>query len=617
MSNMDLGLATTSSQLMSELPPRPHSTSNARAWTTHGWLVVALAVLAIAYGPLLWMFFYQQWQKPQYQFFPFVIGAFAWLLWTRWSESTPKISTSSALIWLARSLQVIAVAILLFALAWRSPWCAVVSLIALVAAIFASISSSRHVVNLWGIWLLLWLMLPAPLNLDQKLINRLQFVSSQLSSYVLDGVGVTHLMDGNTLTLTAKKLFVDEACSGIISMLSIVACAVIYSVVKNRSPLHLVLLTLASIAWATLINVIRISLIAVALDFWEIDWSSGAPHEILSLVLFLLAFLALLCTDQVLVGCLAPVSDAWDESYAHDFHIGRRLAAVWDRATELGQPHPITEAEASNDANTTATTPPAAQSTRQASGWFLPIIFTPIAVFQVALIVVAFVRAPDRLASVQKGIELTSDRLPATQAGLQKIDFQVFNRSADSINGKYSRTYVYRGDDGTRYMLSFDFPFPGYWHELTECYVAAGWQPIHREVVSATAGAATDPSWKFVDATFSKPGGQFGSLCFSEFDQLGVPFEPQSDWLNDRNSFWNSRNLYIQEQQIFQVQVWSEGASEWNPAQRKKAHELLLAARQQFRTMVIEPSPPVQSAVDQSPLPITTGERIQNNDPPK
>ena len=173
--------------------------------------------------------------------------------------------------WSIRLIQFAAFLILLFALAIRSPWCAMVSLIVLMASTFLRISGVRKVVNLWGIWLLLWLMVPAPFNLDQKLITKLQIVSSRLSSFVLDAIGIQHLMEGNTLWLPAKQLFVDEACSGIISMLSIVACAVIYAVFKNRSPLHLVLLALASIAWATLLNVLRISTIAYALDAWGID----------------------------------------------------------------------------------------------------------------------------------------------------------------------------------------------------------------------------------------------------------------------------------------------------------------------------------------------------------
>src|SRR5262249_51106897 len=138
----------------------------------------------------------------------------------------------------------------------------------------------------------------------------------------------------------------------------------------------------------------------------------------------------------------------------------------------------------------------------------------------------------------------------------------------------------------------FDFPFPGFWHELTECYVAAGWHPLQREVLSDDSSKAGSAPWPYVEARFAKSGGARGCLCFSEFDQFGVPYDPQADWLNDQNSFWSSRDLYLKERQVFQVQVWSEGPTEWTPQQQEKAHELLLAARANIRSQVVGPNSP-------------------------
>ncbi|HEX4413924.1 MAG TPA: exosortase U [Lacipirellulaceae bacterium] len=559
------------------------------------WLVLVSGVLAIAYAPLLWMFFDQQWQKPHYQFFPFVIGAFLWLLWARWQEATPVEAATPLKIKAVRFLQITAALLLLFGLAIRSPWCAMVSLILLVAAAFVRISESRHVVNLWGIWLLLWLMVPPPRNFDQTLITRLQFVSSRLSSFVLDSLGIDHLMDGNTLWLNSKQLFVDEACSGIISMLSIAACAVIYSVVKNRSPFHLVLLTLSSIAWATLINVFRISSIAFALEKWGIDWSAGLPHEILSLVVFLFAFLLLLCTDQVLLVCLSPIRFAWNQSQGSKIRFGSGLVSVWDKLVVFGLP-------VKTDNELPVTTAAAAKSATNSGyrRWVIPTIFAPIAALQCVLLVSAFELSADRLPAVQTAVQLGPENMPAELCGLHRTDFHPFQRGANNIQGKYSRTYFYTADDGTTYTVSFDFPFPGYWHELSECYVAAGWHPIKREILADDKAKADAPKWRFVDARFAKSGGQHGCLCFSEFDQFGVPYDPQAAWLNESNTFWTARNLYLKERQLFQVQVWSEGAAEWTPQQQQKAHEVLLAARASLREQVVGPASPNGAAPRQT-----------------
>jgi exosortase/archaeosortase family protein len=388
------------------------------------------------------------------------------------------------------------------------------------------------------------------------------------------------------LWLHSQQLFVDEACSGIISLLSIVACAVIYAGVKNRSFVHLILLAVAGTIWATLVNVVRISLIAYVLEGWGVDWSSGPPHEILSLILFLVAFLALLCTDQVLMAALAPITPVWNEIRGGEIRIGRRLAASWDRIVALGQPAPDT-------LNFVTSAPgkrsPAVPARHRTFGWVLPFIYAPLAAIQCLLLYYAFERDADRLLAVKAGVRLGAPDMPATLCGLSKTDFQSHMRSADNIQGKYSRSYFYRADDGTNYLVSFDFPFPGFWHELTECYVASGWQPMDRQVISDAPDENGRP-WKVVEASFAKPGGQFGWLCFSEFDQFGAPYEPQRDWLREGSSFWNSRNLYLKERQAFQVQVWSERSAEFTPQQRQKAREVLLATRRHFRALIVEPS---------------------------
>src|SRR5882724_13292739 len=203
--------------------------------------VLTLAVLLLAYAPMLWLFFHQQWEKPHYQYFPFVIAAFVWLLWQRYGEGIPLELASDQSHAVDGVLCLFAGALLLVAILVHSPWSAMISFIILMAAMCRGLSQTRRIVNLWGIWLTLWLIVPLPFNFDQRLTKLLQLASSQVSSYVLDWCGIYHLMEGNTLWLRSKPLFVDEACSGIISMLSIVACAVVYAVVMNRTPLHTIL----------------------------------------------------------------------------------------------------------------------------------------------------------------------------------------------------------------------------------------------------------------------------------------------------------------------------------------------------------------------------------------
>ena len=265
-------------------------------------------------------------------------------------------------------------------------------------------------------------------------------------------------MDGNTLSLNSKQLFVDEACSGIISMLSIAACAVIFCVVKNRTPLHMLLLALASIVWATLINVIRISLIAFALEKWGIDWSAGTPHEMLSLVLFLFAFLALICSDQILIAFLQPIEAAWNESHGGNIRFGRRLVSLWDWLVSVGQTVPELDDEESSLSNEPAAL--AAVPRRSHRKWFAAAVFAPIAVLQGTLLAYAFERSADRLPAVKAALQLALKTCPKLFAGYTELTSRA-NSAARTISKASTRVPICTLAMTAKrtYFLS-TFPFP-------------------------------------------------------------------------------------------------------------------------------------------------------------
>jgi exosortase len=539
-------------------------------------------VLLLGYGPLLWMFFSQQWDKPHYQYFPFVIAAVIWLLWERYKSGTARPVFAGRSNWFDAALPMGAAVLLAVAIVLHSPWCAMLSLIALVSALFRQISRTRIVANLWGIWVLLWLIVPLPFGLDQQLTKALQLGSSRLSSYVLDWFGVYHLMEGNTLWLHSKPLFVDEACSGIISMLSIVACAVVFAVFKNRTAIHTVLLAALGIAWAAIMNVVRISVIAVALEKWGIDWSAGTSHEILSLVLFLLTFLALLSMDQVLLVCLAPVVKGRSDQQPREMHMGKRIAQTWDAVVDFG--NPLRGSNAGGSPSSVIAGPPADFTPHVP--WYALLLFVPAALIQTVVLFYAWnVVGPFR-AVEQRAEAVTVSEMPMALCGLNKVDFESVERNYGSPDGTHSRTYKYKSEDGTTYTISFDFPFVEYWHELTNCYRGSGWELIERRP-RPYIDQQTAESWGYVEADFTKPDSDAGALWFAEFDQFGRPYDGDRDWNIGAISTWTTRQEYLQPHRIYQAQVWFTAPHDVTEAQRKKGLELLLAARSIFRSRII------------------------------
>src|SRR5262249_23566932 len=156
---------------------------------------------------------------------------------------------------------------------------------------------------------------------------------------------------------------------------------------------------------------------------------------------------------------LSPIRPVWNESQGSKIRLGDRLVSFWDMLVALGLP--TSSADDEVPAPTTVPTPnPRAEFRR----WIVPAIFAPVAVLQARLLVIAFERSADRVPAVQTAVHFGPENLPEMLCGLHRVDFQPYQRGANNIQGKYSRTYTYSAEDGMVYTLSFDFPFSGFWH---------------------------------------------------------------------------------------------------------------------------------------------------------
>jgi exosortase len=541
---------------------------------------VLLGCVLLGHAPLALPHLRGLWQQEQYQYFPFVLGAVAWLLYSRWQVAPANHSPPrwGPLPWL---LLVCSLLLLTVSIVFTAVWLAFVSLIIGLAAFFAWLGRQRQIPYLWGIWLLLWLMVPVPLGMDRMIVFKLQRLSSYLSSSILDSVGIQHLMAGNVLTLSDKQLFMDEACSGIVSVMSIVACSMIYAVWKNRSFLHLVTLTLLGIFWAIILNVVRICIIAAAHDYYDTDLSSGAPHEILGLILFAMMFLALVSTDYLLLTALAPI-DLW---HAKGRWEKNWLVRIWNRY--------FAEREKRLDGVTGSDVPDGKLSFAGPSP-NMPQALTAGTLF-VLLGVVQFVLAPsiwmpvtdtaEARETIERALTIQEEFLPPIIGPWIRESFESIERERRDLLGHYSKVYYYRHNKlaDLKVTLSFDFAFSGGWHELCMCYRGGGWRAKER-VVQSREQVPTQEDWQYVEGVLKRPDGSQAYLVFAAFDVSGKAVHPPSNLVLLHPWFFlRQRILRDVASQLFQVQVFATGGPVVDESVREEVRQLLLHVRTLFR----------------------------------
>lgn len=543
----------------SEAPPSGRPTN-----LPLGPLVGMLVGLVIGFGPMLFLHFSKLWARAEYQHFPFVLAAIGYLAWTCWQQracqSEARTGTMTIVTAVAAWL-VLATAVFLY-----EPWFAAAAAILLAAALIGHLGSTHYIPGIWFVWCLGWLLVPLRLLFDTRLTVNLQALSSSFSSQVLDLIGVNHLMRGNVMEIPGRELFVDEACSGIISVMSVVACAAIYGVWNKRGGLHLVLLVASGIGWAIAMNIGRICAIATAQDKQGWDLSSGTAHEMLGLALFCLTFIATISTDQMLAFVLYPIEI---EDIQRDRYLRNPIIRLFNWFASLGMPRPIS------------------QATGQAIGarWPTTAMFAVGGAFGVLGATHFAVWGSDSVnpkSGIASASAIDQQTLPAQKNLWKTTGFEDIHREEnDNTAGEYSKTWTYKSDTGKIITVSFDYPFSGSWHDLPMCYELSGWTQTQRQVKSADSSGG---DWNYVESDFEDISGKRGFLVFSIFDRGGEPTSPPAAQAYER--VWRRLRRRGPKEawpQMYQFQVWAESGDEFSDEVKEEIRQLLFEFRDKVR----------------------------------
>lgn len=547
--------------------------------------LLSLVVVALAYGPLVAEFAANQWGKSHYQHFPFIIAASVLLFAQRLAESPPVDGGSAR--WGRGVGFGAAWVVLLLAYLAASPMLAAASFILLVGAWAAGLTSQLGRFFPLGPWLLLWLVIPPPLGLDQRLIEQLQRTSSRLASTTLDLLGVNHLMDGNALVLPSKQLFVDEACSGIVSVISIVACAAIYGVWRRRRLVHTVALMAAAAGWAMLLNVVRITLIALAEAWSGLNWAEGLPHTLVSLVTFSLSLVTLVATDWLLKALLAEVGPRRELASGEPLHYGAPLVWLWDGVADRES------SEIDDDADDELAPGIAwrrwVTSGAAGLGTVPLIVFGGLAATQISMYAPApFEGKPFDDAPLLARLK-SAGAMPEKIGDVTLQDVRHDHRPKNAAFGEHSVIYEYADPAGERYLVSCDFPYTAGWHELATCYVGIGWRLDNRATFVRDAEHSTPPAagadqYDWVQLELTKPEGSAAIVSFCGWYEDGamVSAPAVGFWEGVLSAFSRGR---VENRHSLQAQVLAVRSGGLTDRDRRISAELLTAARDRFMAL--------------------------------
>jgi exosortase len=546
------------------------TTPDASASMTPLWTM--LAVLGLAHLPLLISHGQSLWKREHYQLFPLVL-IFAGILAKPAWEAARIAPAGPSMRKLAFWLLGLNWLMLAFAVIVDSPVLGAMSFWVLLVATAIATGGWPTLRAAIPALAYLLLIIPPPFNLDVRLVTFLQHYTSEAANRVLDLMGIYHAINGVVIEVGDKRYEIEHACSGISSLLSVLACTLFYVFWVKAHWLRGILLVLASVFWVLVNNAVRVIVIVLVDTKLGIDLSNDDPpffkHTMLGIVLFALTLALIASTDRLLMFLGSTIQ--WGEPK-------NRVSAPL---------RPTGAAPFSVGWNAVA---------------MIAVAYGILVLFQAGDYGIGDSVPESRLIASYN--EFSKDTIPSEFSGwkLSPGASAFTTRKSKDIYDNYgenSRTWRYQ--KGNLFaVVSFDYPFP-YWHDLRMCYEAEGWQIADNEMYMQPVADKSD-TIESMFVHFTRPVERNGYLWFGEFDLNGRPvdakvptgsavrFGRRFDSLKSR---WNrliGKDVDPETRafNVLQVQVFSETHGLMTPAEKKEMQEFFAAVLNHMRSKCLE-----------------------------
>ena len=548
-------------------------------------MLAAIAATFLAYLPVLLIYLPQLWARQYYRFFPFAFAATVGLAVARadmWSGMT-----ASRLRWTVRGLAfVLAESMVALGLWSQSPWPCFVAFVITIGIILDFWNEAGGVRSLVYLILPMLLVVRPPLHLDESIVQWLQTITSRASSTFLTGLGIDHLLSGNVIEpFMGAPLLVEEACSGVQSLFTLMFVAAFLSVYRRYTLTRSILLTATAVMWALMMNIFRVIAIVVAQTQFQVDLTTGWQHELVGYTGMLLAITMLLSSDRLLLFAIGGIPDL-----PLSFPRINVFITAWNWLMVAPEVQESGTARADRTSRTADDAAIAADGSRKGSR---AAVFTLAGVLAFALVVatpawglpgLTSTGTSDQLITELDSVDaswLTEARFPDCRV----LSFETRQRSAESQFGQRSEEWMLSAPFGN-VLNSMDHVFDS-WHDLTVCYRSIGWQRVTFREVSDPSLGDTAAEWPAVYAEFVKPTGERAHLCFSLFTIDGTPVLSEGHTSGLSGISRRIRQSRLDGQQVIQVQTLNESIVELTPEAIQELIRIHGQAREELRSRVV------------------------------
>ena len=147
----------------------------------------------------------------------------------------------------------------------------------------------------------LFLMVPLPQSLVNTIAFPLQLIAAKFAVWSLQELGIPALVEGNIIHLAHAQLFVEQACSGLRSLMALITLGVVFAHFFKQGVLWAQILLVAStIPIAIFVNAFRVALTGYLAHYFGEEMATGSIHTFQGVFTFGLAFFLLLAEGRLI-----------------------------------------------------------------------------------------------------------------------------------------------------------------------------------------------------------------------------------------------------------------------------------------------------------------------------
>ncbi len=141
---------------------------------------------------------------------------------------------------------------------------------------------------------------PLPDSLLPQLLNPFQTFAASVSAWVLEMLRVPVYAMGNVIEIPGMRLLVEQACSGMRSLISLLTVSFIVICLMDFSWLGSLLIVAVAIVTAVALNVTRVAVTGILAHFVDPVTATGFFHTFAGMIVFLVGLAILFSVGRLL-----------------------------------------------------------------------------------------------------------------------------------------------------------------------------------------------------------------------------------------------------------------------------------------------------------------------------